>query len=77
MGQLYFHCSHPQGTLIDRSGAAIADLAEARDYATGIVHSLLRKRSSEDWRGWVLHVCDDLGDDVFVMPFSVVLGKPH
>ncbi|MFB9263285.1 DUF6894 family protein [Bradyrhizobium erythrophlei] len=77
MGQLYFHCSHPRGTLIDRCGAVMADLTEARDYATGVVHSLLMSRGSEDWRGWVLHVSDDLGDDVFVMPFTFVLGKPH
>jgi hypothetical protein len=31
----------------------------------------------EDWRGWILHVNDDLGDELFVVPFSFVLGKPH
>ncbi|PAY06514.1 MULTISPECIES: hypothetical protein [Bradyrhizobium] len=77
MGQLYFHCSHPKGTLIDRCGAAIADLNEAHDHATGVVRSFLMKLSPEDWRSWVLHVCDDRGDDVFLMPFSFVLGKPH
>jgi hypothetical protein len=34
-------------------------------------------RSLEDWRGWVLHVNDDLGDELFVVPFAFVLGKPH
>ena len=77
MGQLYFHCSNAKATLIDRYGAAIADLADARDHATRVVHSLLMTRSSEDWRGWVLHVSDDLGDEIFVMPFAFVLGKPH
>jgi len=77
MGQLYFHCSNAKGTLIDRYGAAIADLAEARDHATRVVRSLLMTRSSEDWRGWALHVSDDLGDEIFVMPFAFVLGKPH
>lgn len=77
MGQLYFHCSNAKGTLIDRYGAAIADLAEARDHATRVVRSLLTTRSSEDWRGGVLHVSDDLGDEIFVMPFAFVVGKPH
>ncbi|QHO75663.1 hypothetical protein ACH79_26580 [Bradyrhizobium sp. CCBAU 051011] len=77
MGQLYFHCSNARGTLANRSGAAVADLAEARDHATSVVRSLLMTRRSEDWRGWVLHVSDDRGDEIFVMPFAFVLGKPH
>ena len=77
MGQLYFHCSNARGTPIDRHGTAIADFAEARDHATSVVRSLLMTRSSEDWRGWALHVLDDLGDEPFVMPFAFVLGKPH
>ena len=68
MGQLYFHCSNARGT---------ADLAEARDHATSVVRLLLMTRRSEDWRGWVLHVSDDRGDEIFVMPFAFVLGKPH
>jgi hypothetical protein len=24
-----------------------------------------------------LHVSDDLGDELFVLPFAFVLGKPH
>jgi hypothetical protein len=24
-----------------------------------------------------LHVSDDRGDEIFVMPFAFVLGKPH
>jgi hypothetical protein len=28
-------------------------------------------------RGWFLHVNDDLGDELFVVPFAFVLGKPH
>ena len=26
-------------------------------------------------RGWVLHVNDDLGEELFVAPFAFVLGK--
>ena len=31
----------------------------------------------DDWRGWVLHVSDDQGDELFVVPFTFVLGKPN
>ena len=77
MAQIYFHCSNPKGVLLDRRGAAVDDLAEARDQAACVVHSLTMTRSAEDWRRWILHVSDDLGDELFVVPFAFVLGKPH
>ncbi len=77
MPQVYFHCSNPKETLIDRCGAAVDDLAEARDQATRVVRSLTKTRNLEDWRDWVVHVSDDLGDELFVVPFALVLGKPH
>ena len=77
MAQIYFHCSNSQGALIDRYGAAVESLAEARDRAACVVRSLTMTRSSEDWRSWVLHVSDDLGDELFIVPFVFVLGKPH
>jgi hypothetical protein len=75
MTQVYFHCSNTKEVLVDRCGAVVDDLAEARDHAARIVRSLTMARSLEDWRGWVLHVNDDLGEELFVVPF--VLGKPH
>ena len=77
MAQLYFHCSNSNGVVIDRRGATVDDLAEARDHAAVIVRSLVTARSPEDWRDWVLHVNDDLDDEIFVMPFAFLLGKPH
>ena len=77
MTQVYFHCSNAKEVLVDRRGAVVDDLAEARDHAAGIVRSLTTARSLEDWRRWVLHVSDDLGDELFVVPFAFVLGKPH
>jgi hypothetical protein len=41
------------------------------------VQSFTKTDSLEDWRDWVLHVSDDLGDELFVVPFVFVLGKPH
>jgi hypothetical protein len=77
MTQVYFHCSNAKEILIDRSGAVVDDIVEARDHATRVVQSLTAARNLEDWRSWVLCVNDDLGEEIFVLPFAFVLGKPH
>ena len=77
MTQIYFHCTNSRGVLLDRYGAAVDDMAEARDHAARVVRSLIMVQTSEDWRSWILHVSDDLGDELFVVPFAFVLGKPH
>ncbi|RXH24175.1 hypothetical protein XH99_29335 [Bradyrhizobium nanningense] len=77
MTQVFFHCSNTKKVFVDRRGAEVEDLAEARDYATRVVQSLTGERSLEDWRDWVLHVSDDQGDELFVVPFTFVLGDPN
>jgi hypothetical protein len=77
MTQVYFHCSNAKEALIDRCGAVVDDLAEARDRAASVVRSLTTARSAEDWRGWILHVNDGLGEELFVVPFAFVLGNPN
>lgn len=77
MAQVYFHRSNAEQTMIDQCGAAVDDLAEARGRAALVVRSLIMAPGPEDWRGWVLHVSDDLGDEMFSVPFASVLGKPH
>ena len=77
MTHVYFHCSNKREVLVDRCGAVVDDLVEARDQGTRVVRSLTTARSLEDWRGWILPVNDDLGDELFVVPFAFVLGKPH
>ncbi|XIA62654.1 DUF6894 family protein [Bradyrhizobium sp. TZ2] len=77
MAQVYFHCSNSREIRIDQLGAAVSDLAEARDRAACVVQSLIRESSAEDWRDWVVHVSDDFDDEIFAVPFSSVLGKPH
>ena len=77
MTQVYFHCSNTNEVLVDRCGAVVDSLAEARDHAARVVKSLTKARGSEDWRDWILHVNDDLGDELFVVPFVFVLGKQH
>jgi hypothetical protein len=77
MTQVYFHCSNAKEVLVDRCGAVVDDLADARDHAACVVRSLTMAHNLEDWRGWVLYVNDDLGEELFVVPFVFVLGKPH
>ena len=77
MTQVYFHCSSSRGVRTHRFGQAVSDLAEARDRAACIVRSLIMGRDAEDWRDWVVHVSDDFDEEIFVLPFAFVLGKPH
>lgn len=50
---------------------------EAHEQAALVVRSLLMAPTAEDWRGWVLHVSDDLGEEIFAVPFASILGKLH
>ena len=77
MTQVYFQRSTTKKIFLDHHEAVVNDLAEARDHATRLVQSFTSERSLEDWRDWVLHVSDDQGDELFVVPFVFVLGKPH
>ena len=77
MTQVYFHRSTTKKVFLDSCGAMVNDLAEARDHATRLVRSFTSEHSLVDWRDWVLHVSDDQGDELFVVPFVFVLGKPH
>ena len=77
MTQVYFHRSTTRKVFLDHQGAVVNDLAEARDHATRLVQSFTSERSLEDWRDWVMHVNDDQGDELFVVPFTFVLRKSH
>ena len=77
MAYVYFHYSNARGALKDRCGTSVSDLIEACEKATSRVRSLIAAASLEDWRDWALHVSDEAGDVIFVLPFAFVLGKPH
>ena len=77
MTQVYFHCSNIDRVLTDPRGAAVGDLAEACKHAEGLMRALVMAPGAEDWRGWVLHVSDDLGDELFEVPFASVVGRLH
>jgi hypothetical protein len=76
MTEVFFHCSNTEG-VFERFSAAVGDLTEAHDHAALVVRSLITTPGAEDWRGWVLHVSDDLGEEIFSVPFASVLGKLH
>jgi hypothetical protein len=77
MAQIYFHFSNARGVLMDRCGTSVSDLIEACEKATSKVRSVIAAASPEDWRDWVLHAIDEAGDEIFILPFAFVLGKPH
>lgn len=77
MAQIYFHYSSSDGVVVDRRGSDFDDLVEIRDQAARIVRALIATRGPEDWRDWMLHVSDRSGEEIFTMPFSLLLGRPH
>lgn len=77
MTQVCVRCSTARGGLLDRRLAEVDDLIEARDYATRVARSLVAIPNSRDWRNCCLSVIDDLGEELFVIPFASIIGKPH
>ena len=77
MTEVFFNCSNPDHLLMDRRGLAVSDLSEAFTHADRLVRALLMTPNTEDWRGWELCVTDELGCEIFVIPFASVLGKLH
>jgi hypothetical protein len=75
MTRIFFHCSNTRKVFLDYRGTMVDDLTDARDHATRVVQSVTNERSLEDWRDWILHVSDDQGDELFVVPFTFVLCK--
>ncbi len=77
MAHAVFRCSNSQGHIIDGRVANVDDLIEAREYATRVARSLIGAPTLLDWRSCCLNVSDDLGQELFVIPLSSIIGKPH
>lgn len=77
MAQVSFCCANARGYLLDRRVADVNNVFEARDYAKELVWSLIKTAGLEDWRSCRLHVRDQKGQEIFVMPFAWALGKRH
>jgi hypothetical protein len=77
MTHVYFHCSSPERVLLDARGRDVEDLTEARDFAVRVVKEFIESRGPDDWRAWMLRVSDADGEEIFLMPFAYVLGRPN
>jgi hypothetical protein len=77
MTHVYFHCSNAEKFVLDPRGVEVEDLLEAHQRATQVVQQFICSLGPHDWRTWTLHVSDEDGEEIFLMPFSCVLGKPH
>ena len=77
MAQMYFHCLSEEGILLDRHGSEIADLSDACEHAAQVVRKCIATPGPQDWRSWTLTVSDKDGDELFLVPFSSLLGRPH
>lgn len=77
MAQALFRCSNTQGHVIDGRVASVSGLIEACEYATRVARSLLATPNLRDWRSCCLSVSDDQGEEIFVLPFSSIIGKLH
>jgi len=77
MTNIYFHCANEEYEFDDKRGVAIDNLVEACEQARRIVHSYVMTASAEDWRSWVLYATDELGEEIFTLPFASVLGRLH
>jgi hypothetical protein len=77
MPDVYFHCSDNQHVMAAKRGIAIDSLVEACEQAHRIVRSWVMAANAEDWRNWVLHATDELGEELFTVPFASVVGRLH
>ena len=77
MAQVYFHCSTTERALLNYGEAEVADMTEAREQAALLVRALVAAPGPEDWRDWMLHISDDLGEEMYSLPFKSVLGRLH
>ena len=78
MAQFYFHCSSTEEVLVDRRGSDLEDLTKAHAKAKEIVRTIMATATGlHDWRDWIVHVRDESDDEIFVVPFGFLAGKPH
>jgi hypothetical protein len=77
MCQVHFRCSNAQGNVLDHRIVDVGGFIEARQYATNIARSLIATPNLRDWRSCLLSADDDLGEQLFVMSFSSIIGRLH
>jgi uncharacterized protein DUF6894 len=78
MFYLFFHCAGPGEILIDRSGAEVLDLIEARDRALALARILVEGAyGTRDFSDWHVYVSDEDDEEMLLIPFSAVMPTIH
>ena len=77
MTHVFFHCANAELVVLDPRGTDVEDMVEAHQRAIQVIQDYVGKISPDDWRAWTLHVSDEEGEEIFLMPFSYVLGRLH
>jgi hypothetical protein len=77
MAQVFLQYSTPRGVVFYQTVTKVNGVTELRDYALQSAQSLITAPSLEDWRHWTVHARDDLGLELFALPFVSLLGEPH
>jgi hypothetical protein len=78
MAQFFFHCTSSEKVLVDSTGYDLLDLVEVRHCASGIMRRCVETGAVDgDCRDWLMHVTDEEDEEVFVLPFSDIVGRLH
>ncbi len=78
MTRFYFHCTGSDWVLVDDSGTELPDLVDAHARALGIARRVMSTAAGgDDCREWLVHVSDEEGWEMFVVPFAEVIGRLH
>jgi hypothetical protein len=68
MTRVYLSCSNSFGCFPESLIAEVGNLLEARDYAKALARSPLYPAGREDWKRCSVHVRNDEGEELFIMP---------
>ncbi len=77
MAQVTFRCSSADRMLPNRCESFADGLTDAREQAEMVARALIATPGGEDWRAWVMHVSDDLGEEIMSLSFASLLGPLH
>jgi hypothetical protein len=78
MAHLYFHCTNADEAMRDRSGRDVASLAEAHREALAIARLVMDSVSGlPDFRDWLIHVEDEEGSELMLVPFTFAKNRLH
>ncbi|HYF53502.1 MAG TPA: hypothetical protein VEA41_04525 [Salinarimonas sp.] len=78
MAHLYFHCTNAHEALRDRAGRDVPSLAEAHREALALARLVMDRVSGlGDFRDWRIHVEDEEGSELMLVPFTFARAELH